>query len=273
MKRNHTRSTDVRKRRRGWHAESYHEPDSDDNLEEEAHHHTRATFSTSGSHASTSTLFTPASQLHVPLPPKATFTDANPDIEENGGYFLSGDSLDWARYGIMDPEESAAWDEEHGLKDKRARTASVWFLYILIPSISHWALFQDNPMAQWVSHSRSLTLDEMIRLEGRGSYARSVCAECSNSQPTLHCDDCFGGELFCEECVIKLHVRNPLHNITVWTSFISFRLPGLNGGYSAGMVPTLNAPLLSPLGFASNLATAPESIASARSPPQETTSS
>jgi hypothetical protein len=77
-------------------------------------------------------------------------------------------------------------------------------------------------MAQWVLHSRSLTLDEMIRLEGRGSYAQSICIECFKSQPTLRCEDCFGGELFCEECCVKLHVRNPLHNITVFISGILF---------------------------------------------------
>ena len=137
MKRSQTRPSDLRKRktqRRGWHAEMYHEPDSDDNLEEEAHHHTRATFSTSGSHASTSTLFMQeqGSQPFQPLLSTTTFLDSNPSIEESDGYFLSGDSLDWARYGIMDPEESTAWAEEHGLKERRARTASVRFLCIKI---------------------------------------------------------------------------------------------------------------------------------------------
>jgi len=74
-------------------------------------------------------------------------------------------------------------------------------------------------MAQWVSHSHASMLDEMIRLEGRGSYIKSVCIECSESQPTLHCKDCFGGELFCEGCLIKLHIRNPLHNIKVFSFF------------------------------------------------------
>jgi hypothetical protein len=77
-------------------------------------------------------------------------------------------------------------------------------------------------MAQWVSHSRSSTLDEMIRLDGRGSYVQSLCVDCSKSQPTLRCNDCFGGELFCEECLVNLHVRNPLHNITVFISLVSF---------------------------------------------------
>jgi hypothetical protein len=127
-----TQSSDTRKkktRRQGWHAETYCEPDPDDQPEEDAHHHTRATFSTSGGRSSTSTLLSQGSSKPPQPLPSTTFT-ASTDIHENDGYFLAGDSLDWTRYGIMDPEDSAAWDEEHGLKDKRARTASVSFLYI-----------------------------------------------------------------------------------------------------------------------------------------------
>jgi hypothetical protein len=115
-------------RRQGWHAETYCEPDPDDKPEEDAHHHTHATFSSSGGRTSTSTLFSQGSQPYQPLP-STTFTEST-DARENDGYYLSGDSLDWMRYGIMDPAESAAWDEEHGLKDKRARTASVIFTCI-----------------------------------------------------------------------------------------------------------------------------------------------
>lgn len=77
-------------------------------------------------------------------------------------------------------------------------------------------------MAQWVSHSHTSMLDEMIRLEGRASYTNSFCIECLESWPTLHCDDCFGGELFCEGCIIKLHICNPLHNIKVFSVFLSW---------------------------------------------------
>jgi len=38
-------------------------------------------------------------------------------------------------------------------------------------------------MAQWVSHSHGSTLDELIRMEGRGPYIQSICAECSKPQP------------------------------------------------------------------------------------------
>ena len=77
-------------------------------------------------------------------------------------------------------------------------------------------------MAQWVSHSRASTLDEMIRMEGRGSYIRSICAECSEPQPTLRCEDCFGGELFCQDCMVKRHICNPLHSIKVFNFLLPF---------------------------------------------------
>ena len=127
-----TQSSDTCKektRQQGWHAETYCEPDPDGQLEEDAHHHTRATFSASGGRSSTSTLLSQGSSKPPQPLPSTTFT-ASTNIHEDDGYFLARDSLDWTRYGIMDPEDSAAWDEEHGLKDKRARTASVSFLCI-----------------------------------------------------------------------------------------------------------------------------------------------
>jgi hypothetical protein len=42
--------------------------------------------------------------------------------EDNSG--LTVDSF-FEEYGLMDPELSAAWDEDHSLRAKRARTASV----------------------------------------------------------------------------------------------------------------------------------------------------
>jgi len=84
-------------------------------------------------------------------------------------------------------------------------------------------------MAQWVSHGRASTLDEMICMEGRGSYIRSICAECSKPQPTLRCEDCFGGELFCQDCIVKLHICNPLHSIKVFDFLLPFYHQYLTG--------------------------------------------
>jgi hypothetical protein len=31
----------------------------------------------------------------------------------------------------------------------------------------------------------------------------------------IRCNDCFGGELLCEDCCVRNHVNNPLHMIEV----------------------------------------------------------
>ena len=75
-------------------------------------------------------------------------------------------------------------------------------------------------MMQWRDYSRELALSEMLRLEGRGGYAGSPCGECSAPSPLHRCTDCFGCELFCEQCTLLIHQRNPFHVIEVSDLFI-----------------------------------------------------
>ena len=70
-------------------------------------------------------------------------------------------------------------------------------------------------MLQWRDYSRELSLDEMLRLEGRGVYTGSPCGECSAPSPLYRCTDCFGGELFCKACIRSMHQRSPFHVIEV----------------------------------------------------------
>ena len=79
-------------------------------------------------------------------------------------------------------------------------------------------------MLQWRHHSRELTLDEMLRLEGRGAYASSPCAECSAPCPLYRCLECFSGELFCPECIRSVHRRSPFHAVEVSIFFWSAAL-------------------------------------------------
>jgi len=70
-------------------------------------------------------------------------------------------------------------------------------------------------MLQWKEFSRELALDELLRLEGRGAYGGSPCGECSASCPLYRCMDCFGGELFCQKCMVSMHRRSPFHVVEV----------------------------------------------------------
>jgi len=74
-------------------------------------------------------------------------------------------------------------------------------------------------MLQWRDLSHEMALEEMLRLEGRGVYAGLPCGECS-STPLYRCTDCFGGELFCQQCTLAMHRRSPFHIIEVSDLFI-----------------------------------------------------
>jgi hypothetical protein len=78
-------------------------------------------------------------------------------------------------------------------------------------------LKQDDPLAQWVLHSRIEFLREILLLEGRGDHrAYSVCASCRIGKATYRCGDCMsGGEMVCQKCLVRQHCRYPLHRVEV----------------------------------------------------------
>ncbi|KAJ6582407.1 hypothetical protein B0H19DRAFT_928123, partial [Mycena capillaripes] len=62
-------------------------------------------------------------------------------------------------------------------------------------------------------------LDELIRLDGRGDSMHQVfCAEegCLALNPSFRCIDCLHSCLYCEECVVGVHHRMPLHHLEKW---------------------------------------------------------
>ncbi|KAF8326255.1 hypothetical protein F5887DRAFT_900090 [Amanita rubescens] len=62
-----------------------------------------------------------------------------------------------------------------------------------------------------------LFLDEFIRLDGRGEMATDQpCRQCKKRRPEYRCRDCFSIELFCKECILEYHKRNPLHFLEFW---------------------------------------------------------
>lgn len=57
---------------------------------------------------------------------------------------------------------------------------------------------------------------EILRLEGRGEHDDiDTCSLCATSPALYRCSDCFGGELYCQGCVVYLHARTPLHRLQV----------------------------------------------------------
>jgi hypothetical protein len=56
-------------------------------------------------------------------------------------------------------------------------------------------------------------LDELCRLEGRGSALNQQhCADCPGL-PRFRCSDCMNWQLYCQTCIIQHHKCTPLHII------------------------------------------------------------
>ncbi|OAX33799.1 hypothetical protein K503DRAFT_794391 [Rhizopogon vinicolor AM-OR11-026] len=61
---------------------------------------------------------------------------------------------------------------------------------------------------------RNLFLLEFLWHEGRGDHAgANVCWNCRQGVPQFRCMDCFGSELYCQDCIVVLHAQNPVHRI------------------------------------------------------------
>lgn len=72
---------------------------------------------------------------------------------------------------------------------------------------------------------RNAHLDEAMRSEGRGKAREdSICHGCYLREATVHCDDCFGSELFCQTCCVSRHASSPLHRIKV-CDYLEISLP------------------------------------------------
>ncbi|KAJ7330528.1 hypothetical protein DFH08DRAFT_708944, partial [Mycena albidolilacea] len=89
---------------------------------------------------------------------------------------------------------------------------------------------KDHPMAQWVTGCRERFLDEMLRLEGRGDQRyQTKCGNCpvDTTEARYRCKDCFSDVLFCQACLVALHMDNPLHRVEIWNDNAFFEVINL----------------------------------------------
>ncbi|KAJ7782955.1 hypothetical protein B0H16DRAFT_1709789 [Mycena metata] len=80
----------------------------------------------------------------------------------------------------------------------------------------------DKTMHEW-RHLRDEWLRLLLRLDGVGDADEERCPSCKTVKPTIRCKTCFGEELYCSECTVKMHVRNPLHIIDEWNGNLFHR--------------------------------------------------
>ncbi|EIW75289.1 hypothetical protein CONPUDRAFT_66284, partial [Coniophora puteana RWD-64-598 SS2] len=77
-------------------------------------------------------------------------------------------------------------------------------------------VIQDNPLIAYLPHQQKF-LDELLRWEGWGNqHPDRTCSECGKSEAAIRCTDCFCPDVWCDECVVRLHERTPLHRIQRW---------------------------------------------------------
>ncbi|KAJ6454059.1 hypothetical protein C8R47DRAFT_1181216 [Mycena vitilis] len=86
--------------------------------------------------------------------------------------------------------------------------------------------WKDISLSNWIP-KRDIFLSELMRLEGWGDADGNRCPECLAPNPEVRCRDCHGGHggaLFCDECMVALHLHNPLHRVYRWTSLSALGL-------------------------------------------------
>lgn len=162
---------------------------------------------------------------------------------QHTNYYVHNGSISYKRSYIKPPENaqsSRAWEpspnvmpdpfDDYGTSDidvapssddvqpyKKPRTAGVSVMVRLPFQTTH--AIQDHPLLMWLDH-RSLFLEEMLRLEGRGGLREAPCSSCGNACPQYRCQDCFGVDLRCSSCITVAHQRHPLHRLQVSMVFL-----------------------------------------------------
>ncbi|KAJ7067705.1 hypothetical protein B0H15DRAFT_794161, partial [Mycena belliarum] len=76
-------------------------------------------------------------------------------------------------------------------------------------------------MRKWKVLYQWTWLNELLRGEGRGDYgafARCICGHpaCQRGKAEVRCKDCDGCEGYATACMVRDHLRNPLHRRWNW---------------------------------------------------------
>ena len=69
-------------------------------------------------------------------------------------------------------------------------------------------------MDQWLE-CRGKYLDILLEMEGRASAPK--CSICLKGPEEIKCSDCFGANVFCKDCCLKVHSASPFHRLFQWT--------------------------------------------------------
>ncbi|TDL15288.1 hypothetical protein BD410DRAFT_732930, partial [Rickenella mellea] len=71
-------------------------------------------------------------------------------------------------------------------------------------------------LVEW-TRQRDEYLDELLRLDGLGSYPSPMSCRSCGQEGLCRCLDCFDGPILCKSCMCSKHPLNPLHRVELWT--------------------------------------------------------
>ncbi|KAJ7499523.1 hypothetical protein FB451DRAFT_1385222 [Mycena latifolia] len=78
-------------------------------------------------------------------------------------------------------------------------------------------------MASW-RPMRDKIVQELLRHDGTGDARTEKCPGCRGPPAEICCRTCFREELYCMECCVALHARNPLHIVERWDGYCYTRV-------------------------------------------------
>ena len=114
---------------------------------------------------------------------------------------------------------------------------------------------QIAPLLGFKRH-RQEYLDEEIRLEGRRGLSALPCPGCNHRSPQFRCEDCSGGEILCQACMVKRHEILPLHVVKVGRFELrSYNALETEPTFSNGMEDSSTIPIYAFSGWSSSSTT------------------
>jgi hypothetical protein len=88
---------------------------------------------------------------------------------------------------------------------------------ISLDNLLHASNFlQDDNLRHWVANYRDNYLRVLVSREG--FMGKEPCCPCSKPAK-YRCSECYGGQLFCRECLVEAHRLRPLCRIEVRSCF------------------------------------------------------
>jgi len=116
-----------------------------------------------------------------------------------------------------DPELSEPLPPASVAKRKRVRVTKENDSVSSVPTLLTKLMItrRQTRMADWLEY-RLIMLDELLRKDGLGdSTTPGICAKCMKLVGGYRCDDCFGDDMYCAECIVSSHHQLPLHRVQV----------------------------------------------------------